>query len=141
MFTNPFNTNRTGLADVASTIRHGASFVKQPEGFLSNTDWGGVLGAGAGILQGIAGLRQAQIAEEQLDLANKQFGFQRGLANRNIANQAQMINNQYDSAAQIAAGMIGGRNADGTYGLTDQAIVNQYAQNARNRHVDGSAIG
>lgn len=102
---------------------------------------GDILGAGAGILQGLAGLRQAQIAEQQLGLAKKQFGFQKGVANRNIANQAKTINNMYDNAGQVAAGMIGGTDANGNYGFTDQAIVDRYAQSAREKHVDGSAIG
>lgn len=121
----------------------GDKFVLGPDGGngFSFGNLGQIASVGAGILQGLAGLRQAQIAEKQLGLAKEQFGFQKGLANRNIANQAKMINNQYDNAAQVAAGMIGSRNADGTYGMTDQAIVNQYANNARSKHVDGSAVG
>lgn len=113
----------------------------QDSGGFSLGNFGQIASAGMGLLQGIAALRQAQMAEKQLGLAKQQFGFQKGLANRNIANQAKMINNQYDNAAQVAAGMIGSRNADGTYGMTDQAIINQYANNANAKHVDGSAIG
>lgn len=111
------------------------------KGFFDGFGFGDMLSAGAGILQGLAGLRQAQIAEQQLGLAKKQFGFQKGLANRNIANQARMINNQYDSSAQVAAGMIGGVDANGNYGMTDPSVVARYSQAARDKHVDGSAIG
>lgn len=110
-------------------------------GFFSDVGLGDVLSAGAGILQGFAALRQAQMAEKQLGLAKQQFGFQKGLANRNIANQAKIINNQYDNAAQVAAGMIGGKDASGNYGYTDPAIVQEYATKAREKHVDGSSIG
>lgn len=109
-------------------------------GGFSFGDFGSLLGAGAGLLQGFAALRQAQMAEKQLNLAKQQFGFQKGLANRNLANQAKVINNQYDNAAQVAAGMIGGKDANGNYGYTDPSIVQEYASKAREKHVDGSPV-
>ena len=113
------------------------------------SNWGnvaGMVGAGAGILQGLGGLASAYTAYKGLQLAKDQFKYQKGLANRNLANQSKIINNSYDNAAQVAAGMIGGgsynpaTDSQGSYGMTDQAIVDKYAQKAKDKHVDGSPI-
>ena len=113
------------------------------------SNWGdvaGMVGAGAGVLQGLGGLASAYTAYKGLQLAKDQFNYQKGLANRNLANQSKIINNSYDNAAQVAAGMIGGgsynpaTDSQGNYGMTDQAIVDRYAQKAREKHVDGSPV-
>ena len=106
-------------------------------GFGFNT---GTLGAVAGGLQGLSGLAQAFVGMKNYELARQQYKYQKGLANRNLANQAKIINNTYDNAAQVAAGMIGSKDASGNYGFTDQAIVDDYAKKAKEKHVDGSAI-
>lgn len=97
-------------------------------------------GLASGLMQAYSGFQQLGLANKALNLAKQQFGFQKALANRNLANQAKIINNTYDNAAQVAAGMVGGRDASGNYGFTDPTVVNQYASRARNQHVDGSAI-
>lgn len=113
------------------------------------SSWGNtasMIGAGAGILQGLGGLASAYTAYKGLQLAKDQFKYQKGLANRNLANQSKVINNSYDNAAQVAAGMIGGgsynptTDSQGNYGMTDQAVVDRYAQKAKEKHVDGSPI-
>ena len=113
------------------------------------SNWGnvaGMIGAGAGVLQGLGGLASAYTAYKGLQLAKDQFKYQKGLANRNLANQAKVINNSYDNAAQVAAGMIGGgsynpaTDSQGSYGMIDQAIVDRYAQKAKDKHVDGSPV-
>lgn len=101
---------------------------------------GSLLSAGTGIMQGITGLGGLSMAKKNYKLAKKQFGFQKGLANRNLLNQAKIINNSYDNAAQVAAGMIGSRNADGSFGMTSQDIVNKYTNRAKEKHVDGSPV-
>ena len=106
-------------------------------GFGFNT---GTLGVVTGGLQGLSGLAQAFVGMKNYELAQQQFKYQKGLANRNLANQAKIINNTYDNAAQVAAGMIGGKDVGGNYGFTDQAIVDDYAKKAKEKHVDGSAI-
>ena len=116
---------------------------QEPTG-LSNAM--GYIGAGADILQGISGLAGAYMGYKNYKLAKEQFGFQKGLANRNLANQAKVINNTYDNAAQVAAGMIGGgsynpaTDTQGSFGMTDQAVVDKYAEKAKEKHVDGSPI-
>ena len=106
-------------------------------GFGFNT---GTFGAVAGGLQGLSGLAQAFVGMKNYELAQQQFKYQKGLANRNLANQAKIINNTYDNAAQVAAGMIGGKDVSGNYGFTNQTIVDDYAKKAKEKHVDGSAI-
>ena len=97
-------------------------------------------GLASGLMQAYTGMQQLGLANKALGLAKQQFGFQKALANRNLANQAKIINNTYDNAAQVAAGMVGGQDASGNYGFTDPTVVNQYANRARNQHVNGSAI-
>ena len=91
-------------------------------------------------LNALTGLANAFMGYKAYGLAKDQFRFQKGLANRQLANQAKMINNAYDASAQVAAGMRGSLNADGTIGMTDKAIVDQYAARAKERHVNGSPI-
>lgn len=110
-------------------------------GFLGNFGGlGGVLGGLTGLMQGAGALWNAYNGMKAMEMAQDQFGFQKRLANRNIANQAKIINNTYDNAAQVAAGMIGGTDANGNYGFTNQSVVNRYASRAKDKHVDGSAI-
>ena len=110
----------------------------QPNGLSGFGSTIGNIGLG---LQGLSGLANAYLGFKALDQAKKQFSFQKGLANRNLANQAKVINNTYDNAGQVAAGMIGSVNSDGSFGTTPQAIVDQYASEAKKKHVDGSPIG
>lgn len=98
------------------------------------------LGTVFGGVQALTGLANAYLGYKNYQLAKQQFGFQKGLANRNLANQAKIINNAYDNAAQVAAGMVGSRDSYGNYGMTNQAIVDKYAAKAKEKHVDGSAI-
>ena len=97
----------------------------------------GLAGIGMGI-QGLSGLANAYMGYKNYQLAQEQFKFQKGLARRNLANQAKIINNTYDNAAQVAAGMIGGRDNYGNYGFTSQDIVNKYASAAKDKHVSGT---
>ena len=106
-------------------------------GILSSIGNLGLLG-----LQGYTGLRNLSLANKQLDLSKKQFGFEKALANRNIANQAKTINNSYNAAGQAAIGLLGGIDA-----LTGQTInpsaetVAKAQENIKNSYVDGSKIG
>lgn len=97
----------------------------------------GLAGIGMGI-QGLSGLANAYMGYKNYQLAQEQFKFQKGLARRNLANQAKIINNTYDTAAQVAAGMIGGKDSYGNYGFTSQDIVNRYSNAAKDKHVSGT---
>ena len=97
----------------------------------------GLAGIGMGI-QGLSGLANAYMGYKNYQLAQEQFKFQKGLARRNLANQAKIINNTYDTAAQVAAGMIGGKDSSGNYGFTNQDVVNRYSNAAKDKHVSGT---
>ena len=134
-FSNGYDGADSMYGDIANTNTSTPS--TSSSGFGFNT---GTLGVVTGGLQGLSGLAQAFVGMKNYELAQQQFKYQKGLANRNLANQAKIINNTYDNAAQVAAGMIGGKDASGNYGFTDQAIVDDYAKKAKEKHVDGSAI-
>lgn len=89
-------------------------------------------------LQGLGGLANAYMGYKNYQLAQDQFNFQKGLARRNLANQAKIINNTYDTAAQVAAGMIGGKDSAGNYGFTNREIIDRYASAAKDKHVSGT---
>ena len=97
----------------------------------------GLAGIGMGI-QGLSGLANAYMGYKNYQLAQEQFKFQKGLARRNLANQAKIINSTYDNAAQVAAGMIGGKDNFGNYGFTNQDVVNRYSNAAKDKHVSGT---
>jgi hypothetical protein len=107
-------------------------------GFGLNTETLGTVFSG---LNALSGLANAYLGFKNYSLAKKQFGFEKAAINRNIANQAKIINNAYDNAAQVAAGMVGGRDAQGNFGYTDPAIVERYAKKAEEKHVDGNKVG
>lgn len=92
-------------------------------------------------LNALSGLANAFLGYKNYKLAKDQFGFEKAAINRNIANQAKIINNTYNNAAQVAAGMVGGIDSQGNFGYTDPAIVERYAKKAEEKHVDGSRIG
>lgn len=132
---NGYNGVDSMYGDIANTNVPTPS--TSSSGFGFNT---GTLGVVTGGLQGLSGLAQAFVGMKNYELAQQQFKYQKGLANRNLTNQAKIINNTYDNAAQVAAGMIGGKDVSGNYGFTNQAIVDDYAKKAKEKHVDGSAI-
>lgn len=103
---------------------------------LSGGTWQGI---GMG-LQGLAGLASAYTGLQNYQLAKQQFNYQKRLANRNLANQSKTINNTYDNAANVAAGMIGGTDNSGRYGYTSSATIDRYLDRARSQHVDGSPV-
>jgi hypothetical protein len=121
------------MASAAQTGQHVANG--------GNMSWQQGLGYGLAGLQALSGLANAFIGYKNYKLAKKQFGFEKDVMNRNIANQAKVINNTYDNAAQVAAGMIGARDSAGNYGMTNQEVVDRYAANAEKKHVDGSRVG
>ena len=69
--------------------------------------WANLVGAGSGIMSGIAGIGNMINSFNAMDLARDQYNFQKRLANRNIANQAKIINNTYDNAANVATALSG----------------------------------
>ena len=147
-FVGPLPNYAGAVGNAANTV--GNLNLGNNGGLLSNlfgNNGGGIMGGlsqlgglATGLMQAYSGFQQLGLANKALNLAKQQFGFQKALANRNLANQAKIINNTYDNAAQVAAGMIGGKDANGNYGFTDPTLVNQYANRAKSQHVNGSAI-
>lgn len=131
-FNNNFGNMNNGLANYNSGNNTDTS-----TGIGWNTQ---TLAGIAGGLQALSGLANAYMGYKNYGLAKDQFNYQKGLANRNLANQAKVINNAYDNAAQVAAGMIGGKDSSGNYGMTSTDIINKYSNKAKEQHVDGSAI-
>ena len=130
-FNNNFGNMNNGLANYNSDSNSNGTDI----GWNTQT-----LAGIAGGLEALSGLANAYMGYKNYGLAKDQFNYQKGLANRNLANQAKVINNAYDNAAQVAAGMIGGRDSSGNYGMTSTDIVNKYSNKAKEQHVDGSAI-
>lgn len=89
-------------------------------------------------LQALSGLANAYTGFKNFQLAQDAFNYQKAYANRNLANQAKIINNTYDNAAQVAAGMLGGKDAQGNYGFTSQEVIDKYANKAKDKHVSGT---
>ena len=131
-----------GIADYSFKPTYDRYGLYDSNNNLNNQSWleqnaKGLAGIGMGI-QGLSGLANAYMGYKNYQLAQEQFKFQKGLARRNLANQAKIINNTYDNAAQVAAGMIGGRDSSGNYGFTNQDVVNRYSNAAKDKHVSGT---
>lgn len=133
-----------GMARVQANYGDDMAAAAQTGQQVANSDitpWQQGLAYGLAGMRALSGLANAFLGYKNYKLAKKQFGFEKDLMNRNIANQAKVINNTYDNAAQVAAGMIGGVDNAGNYGMVNQDIVNRYATNAEKKHVDGSRVG
>lgn len=98
-------------------------------------------GLALGGLQSYANLQNLGLAKKQLGLANKQFAFEKGLANRNLANQAQTINTAYDAAGQAAIGLLGGIDAVTGQTITpDAETLARAEENIKKSYVSGTPI-
>lgn len=95
----------------------------------------GVLNNAKGIgtlLQGISSLSDLFSSGDQLDLQEDIFGFKKGLANRNLANQAKSINTQFADRQNARIG--------GTGDPTGQTNYLSTADYLQRNSLDGSAI-
>jgi hypothetical protein len=113
----------------------------------------GSLGGIGGVLSGLgqfanlglgifSALQSSKAAKEQLGLAREAFGFEKALANRNIANQAQTINNLYDTATNAGIGLMGGIDAVSGQALGPNAeTIAKIQQANKDRHVSGAPVG
>lgn len=77
---------------------------KTSGGFQWGT-FGDIMGGIGSIGQGLMGLGNAFTGYKNYKLAKEAFGFQKALAQKNLANQAQLINNAIDASANISAGL------------------------------------
>ena len=88
-------------------------------------------------MQGLGTLANAYLGYRNYGLAKKQFGFERNAFNKNIANQAALVNRQIDASANIAASMSTPPNAT----EAERAAIREgFMSAAGQRHVDGSPV-
>ncbi len=76
------------------------------------------------LLSGFGGLYGAYQGGQALDQAKDQFDFQKGIANTNLANQAQTINTQLADRQRARIASTGNNNANNTY-----ESLNSYLKN------------
>ena len=133
-FQNPALSGAVG--NVGNYIRQGAGSL----GTGSGWSWfgnNGIIPVGLAGLQTLGGLGDLWLGMKNYNLAQDAFDFQKSLANRNLQNQAKLINNQYDTAANVGAALAN-QNYNGT--INDHTLAAQQAQ-AKKQYVDNSAIG
>lgn len=110
----------------------------------AGTNWFGQFGVlptiGLG-LQGLAGLGDLWMGWNNYNLAREAYDFQRALANRNLQNQGKIINNTYDTAANVGAGLVGGVDSYGNYGAINNDVLRAQREQAKKQYVDTSYIG
>jgi len=119
----------SGVAGKIGNLFNGTSGTGSGWNWLGNN---GIIPVGLAGLQTLGGLLDWQLGMQNYNLAKDAFEFQSALANRNLANQAKLINNRYDTAATVGAQLSG-------YDY-DKALASQQNQ-ANKQHVDGSYIG
>ena len=140
-FLNP--SVQSAVGNVANNITKAASG-------LNNSGWSkwfgnsGIINTGLNGLATLgqigAGIFSGIMADKNYALAKDMFDYQRNLGNRNLANQAKILNNTYDTAGVVGAGLAGYRDANGNYGGTDPKVLAAQQAQAKKQHVDGSAI-
>lgn len=132
---NAFNAGRESV----DTAKQATDAGKQALDGTKKTDWGGILSGAGDVMAGLGalgsvglgiwqGIENQERMKDQLDLARENFNFQKGLANRNIANSARQINEQVAARAGLAD----------AYGARNGSDADRYNKAHR---VDGSPIG
>lgn len=84
-------------------------------------------------IQALTGLANAYVGYKGLGLAKDQFNFQKSAANRDIANQAKLINESRLNSGNVGLALAGNTMSEGQ----KQAARNKIATG----NVDGSRIG
>jgi len=97
------------------------------------TGQGGYLQTGSQVMQGLGALAGAYTGYKALGLAKDQFAFTKVAANRDIANQGQIINNQYENANNVGLALAGNN--------MTSAQKEASRTKTKNRFVNTSAIG
>jgi hypothetical protein len=161
-------TNNYGLYGMNTMNPTSSSFINNVNGYSPSQQWGSFdygngsnnsqglwskMGGLAGIggflndLGGFAmkglgaytGLQQLGLAKDYLGLAKSEYGTNLGFANRNLANQAQLINNANDFATAQAIGLAGGSWGGQDLSLS-QAEQDRIRKESESKRVDGSPI-
>ena len=90
------------------------SFMKRdsnmPQANNAGTSWwgkDGYLSTAGNVFGGLGSLAQAYMANKALGLAEDQFAFEKGLAQTNLANQADLTNEQRMNRGQVGLALAG----------------------------------
>lgn len=138
-FSNP--NVQSAVSNVANRISNGIGNTPWYQKWFGNQGIVGGIGSGLAALGLVgSGIFSAIMANKNYDLAQKALNYQMGLGNRNLANQAKILNNTYDTAGNVGAGLIGAQDANGNYGGVDSKILASQQEQAKKNHVDGSPI-
>jgi hypothetical protein len=92
------------------------------------------LGVGADLASAWTGYQAFKQSQKAFDQSKKQFAFEKALNEKNLANQAQLINNYIDASANVASGLSGKTTASS---LADAALRDKYMSDATARKVSG----
>ena len=145
--TNDYNVAKFGSTDGVSAgfdSDLGQSYTTNPDGSViytsvdntlpdTNLSSGIDVKTGLAGVQAAAGLAQAYTGLKGLGLAKKQFAFQKAAANRDVANQAKLINESRANSGNVGLALAGNTMSD----VQKIAARNKIISN----NVDGSAIG
>jgi hypothetical protein len=130
---NSNGSNGSNNSNIIPVINTGSGNNYDPNGWTSPKG----LEAISNGLATVGGLIDSYVGYENHELAKKQFGLEKAYANRNIANQAKIINNQVGGNAKVSG-------YSGTYGGMSQADAAQHISStmakAEDRKVDGSKL-
>ena len=124
--------------DINNLFNNGnnSNFTGGLQGFWDN--YGKMINTGLGVGWGLYNIFRGN---RQDDMMKRMLEHQIDLTNRNLYNQSMIVNNKYDSDANIAASMVGNLGNDGSVGLTSQNVYNAYQNEANKKHVNGNPIG
>lgn len=143
---NAFNAGKQAV----DATKQATDAAKNATDTATKTDWGGILSGAGDIMSGIGALGSVGLGiysaienkkqmEEQLKLARENFNFQKGLANRNLTNQAKAYNQEVGARSALAAAYDrGNANAQANYydrWRVSEAEVGQ-AENYKNPYKD-----
>ena len=94
-------------ANIPSFMKSGANIPQA--GNTGTSLWGrdGHLSTAGNVLGGVGSLAQAYMANKALGLAKDQFAFEKGLAQTNLANQADLTNEQRMNRGEVGLALAG----------------------------------
>ena len=133
---NPVEYSDSSSSDLMKGIQENYVQNQQAANQMGNTGgmgFGDYAQIAAQGLQALTGLGNIYNAYQQNKFAKEQFAFQKSMALTNLSNQAKIINNQYNSAANISA-QLGAT----TPGESGSAIIESYKKKAKANHVAGA---
>lgn len=111
-------TDNSGIqsSGLGSILRSNNTTVSIPTNTSNSTSGlfgnSGLFGSVGGALQGLGALANAYTGYKNYQLAKDQFGFEKALAQTNLANQADLINEQRSKASDVGLALAGSSMSD-----------------------------